>query len=196
MEGGILKSYQMHGVNWLLSLYNNQLHGILADEMGLGKTIQTIALFAHLIEYKKEYGPYLVVVPLSTVSNWLLELTKWAPSISKVAYKGAPAVRKAIKHQLQSRDFNVVLTTYEYIMKDRAVLSKFHWTYIVVDEGHRMKNAKSKFTQTLGQSFMSQHRLLLTGTPLQNNIAELWSLLNFLVPKIFNSVDEFDKWFS
>ncbi len=81
-------------------------------------------------------------------------------------------------------------------MKDRNVLNKFNWTYIVVDEGHRMKNSKSKFTQTLGQTFSSQHRLLLTGTPLQNNLAELWSLLNFLVPKIFNSVDEFDRWFN
>lgn len=196
LEGGILKSYQMNGLNWLLSLFNNHLHGILADEMGLGKTIQTIALFSYIIEYKKEYGPFLVVVPLSTVSNWESELTKWAPSISKVCYKGPPAIRKQIAQSLSSRDYNVVLTTYEYIMKDKNVLNKFHWVYIVVDEGHRMKNSKSKFAQTLGQNFSSQHRLLLTGTPLQNNLAELWSLLNFLVPKIFSSVDDFDKWFN
>ena len=197
IEGGLLKSYQLDGLRWLVSLYNNNLHGVLADEMGLGKTIQTIALFQYLIENKNNCGPFLVVVPLSTLSNWVLELKKWAPKIRVVVYKGPPAHRRhIIFNALNSRKFNVLLTTYEYIMKDKQQLSKIHWSYIVVDEGHRMKNAKSKFAQILGLQYTSDHRLLLTGTPLQNNLAELWSLLNFLLPKIFNSLDDFEKWFN
>ena len=197
LEGGTLTSYQLTGLQWLISLYNNNLHGILADEMGLGKTIQTIALFQYLIDNKNNFGPFLVVVPLSTLSNWMLELKKWGPKIKVLIYKGPPAHRKKIIIQaLTSRKFNVLLTTYEYIMKDKQQLSKIHWSYIVVDEGHRMKNAKSKFAQILGLQYSSDHRLLLTGTPLQNNLAELWSLLNFLLPRIFHSLDDFEKWFN
>jgi ATP-dependent helicase STH1/SNF2 len=197
IEGGALKTYQLQGLQWLVSLYNNNLHGILADEMGLGKTIQTIALFQYLIENKDVNGPFLVVVPLSTLSNWMMEFKKWAPKIKVVIYKGPPAHRKHIAgNVLAPRKFNVLLTTYEYIMKDKLQLTKIDWCHIVVDEGHRMKNSKSKFAQVLGLQYNSQHRLLLTGTPLQNNLAELWSLLNFLLPKIFHSQDDFEKWFN
>jgi len=197
LEGGTLKSYQLQGLQWLVSLYNNNLHGILADEMGLGKTIQTIALFQYLIEVKKNFGPFLVVVPLSTLSNWVLEFNRWAPSIVKVVYKGNPTERRAIiQNSLESSKFNVMITTYEYIIKDKQQLTKITWSHIVVDEGHRMKNSKSKFAQILGLQYTSGHRILLTGTPLQNNLAELWSLLNFLLPKIFNSQDDFEKWFN
>ena len=197
IEGGVLKNYQLSGLQWLVSLYNNNLHGILADEMGLGKTIQTIALFQYLIENKDVSGPFLVVVPLSTLSNWMVEFKKWAPKIKVVVYKGPPAHRKQIvANVLYSRKFNVLLTTYEYIMKDKQQLAKIEWCHIVVDEGHRMKNSKSKFAQVLGLQYNSSHRLLLTGTPLQNNLAELWSLLNFLLPKIFHSQEDFEKWFN
>jgi ATP-dependent helicase STH1/SNF2 len=197
LDGGILKNYQLIGLQWLVSLYNNNLHGILADEMGLGKTIQTIALFQYLIEKKGNYGPFLVVVPLSTLSNWVVEFMKWAPRIRTVVYKGPPQHRKKlIFNSLTAGSFNVLITTYEYIMKDKQQLCKFQWSYIVVDEGHRMKNAKSKFAQILGLQYQSDHRLLLTGTPLQNNLSELWSLLNFLLPKIFLSLDDFEKWFN
>lgn len=197
IEGGTLKIYQLQGLQWLVSLYNNNLHGILADEMGLGKTIQTIALFQYLIENKDVSGPFLVVVPLSTLSNWMVEFKKWAPKIKVVIYKGPPLHRKNLANTvLVPRKFNVILTTYEYIMKDRLQLAKIEWCHIVVDEGHRMKNSKSKFAQILGLQYNSQHRLLLTGTPLQNNLAELWSLLNFLLPKIFHSQDDFEKWFN
>ncbi|EGR33917.1 RSC complex subunit, putative [Ichthyophthirius multifiliis] len=196
LEGGKLKSYQLLGLKWLISLYNNKLNGILADEMGLGKTIQTISLFAYLIEMKKNNGPFLVVVPLSTLSNWVLEFDKWAPKIKKIAYKGQPQVRKEIAKELKTTKWNVCITTYDYVLKDRLTLHKFDWKYIVVDEGHRMKNSRSKFTSILGQQYFSDYRLLLTGTPLQNNLAELWSLLNFLLPKVFSSCDDFEKWFS
>lgn len=185
----------MFGLNWMISLYNNNLNGILADEMGLGKTIQTIALFAYLIEYKQNEGPFLIVVPLTTINNWMSEFEKWAPTIHVITYKGKKHERPMLAQHLKNEKFHVVLTTYEYILNDRSTLCKIQWQYIVVDEGHRMKNTKSKFAMTLGTSYCSAHRILLTGTPLQNNLAELWSLLNFLLPKIFNSCDEFKKWF-
>jgi len=197
LMGGDLKEYQLAGLQWLISLYNNNLNGILADEMGLGKTIQSIALLCYLIEVKHNHGPFLICVPLSTMSNWVNEFTKWGPDIIVVAYKGAPNERKMIyKEEMESGQYNVILTTYEYIIKDRSILRKIFWQYIIVDEGHRMKNAKSKFAQTLGLQYQSKHRVLLTGTPLQNNLPELWALLNFLLPSIFNSVETFDQWFS
>ena len=113
-----------------------------------------------------------------------------------VIYKGSPSVRQGLAARLRSERFNVVLTTYEYVMKDKAVLAKWVWQYIIVDEGHRMKNSQSKFALTLGQQYQSCHRLLLTGTPLQNDLSELWALLNFLLPKIFASCDDFKKWFN
>jgi ATP-dependent helicase STH1/SNF2 len=198
LKYGQLKSYQLIGLQWLVSLYVNNLNGILADEMGLGKTIQTIALLCYIIEKKKNEGPFLIVVPLSTISNWVLEFSKWGPDIKIVVYKGTPNYRRQLAYQIKNErnKFSVVLTTYEYIMKDKFSLNKIMWQYIIVDEGHRMKNFKSKFTQTLGTQFQSVYRLLLTGTPLQNNLSELWALLNFLLPKIFNSCEDFEKWFN
>lgn len=197
LKGGDLKEYQLSGLQWLVSLYNNNLNGILADEMGLGKTIQSLALISYLYEVKQNHGPYLVVCPLSTLSNWVNEANRWVPDIRKVVYKGSPVTRKQIyKEEIETGRFQLLLTTYEYIMKDKSWLKKLDWQYIIVDEGHRMKNAQSKFTQTLGTQYHSRHRLLLTGTPLQNSLPELWSLLNFLLPTIFSSVDTFDQWFN
>lgn len=196
LVGGRLKEYQLRGLEWLVSLHNNSLNGILADEMGLGKTIQTIALFAYLIEIKKLNGPFLVIVPLSTLSNWLLEFEKWTPSIIVVSYKGSPNMRRSAASQIRVGKFNVVLTTYEYVMKDKSVLSKVRWRYMVVDEGHRMKNHHCKLTQILNTHYAAPHRVLLTGTPLQNRLPELWALLNFLLPTIFKSCSTFEQWFN
>ncbi len=198
LQFGKLKSYQIKGLQWLVSLYVNNLNGILADEMGLGKTIQTIALLCYIMENKHNEGPFLIIAPLATISNWVIEFNRWAPGIKIVVYKGPPAERRQLANQIkqEKRRYNVVLTTYEYIMKDKYNLNKVIWQYIIVDEGHRMKNYKSKFTQTLGTQFNSVYRLLLTGTPLQNNLSELWALLNFLLPKIFNSCEDFEKWFN
>ncbi len=124
MVGGKLKEYQIKGLEWLVSLYNNSLNGILADEMGLGKTIQTIALVTYLMEKKKNMGPYLVIVPLSTLSNWMFEFEKWAPSCVTLAYKGSPQARRSLQFQMKASKFNTLVTTYEYIIKDKAVLSK------------------------------------------------------------------------
>jgi SNF2 family DNA or RNA helicase len=135
LTGGKLKSYQMLGLNWMISLYNNNLNGILADEMGLGKTIQTISLFAYLIGNKQNDGPFLVVVPLATINNWMNEFASWAPSIRLIVYRGKKSERPMLQYQLKNEKFNVVLTTYEYILNDKATLCKIHWQYIIVDEG-------------------------------------------------------------
>lgn len=195
LEGGTLKKYQLQGLNWMVNLHINKLNGILADEMGLGKTIQSISLICYLMENKDLSGPYLIVAPLSTLTNWRLEFEKWAPRIKKVVYKGNQAERKNLLYHMKNHKFNVCITTYEYILKDKSDLSKFQWQYIIVDEGHKMKNSKSKFSHILGQIYNSEHRILLTGTPLQNNLTELWSLLNFLLPKVFTSSEDFEKWF-
>ena len=197
LVGGTLKPYQIDGLTWLISLFNNNLNGILADEMGLGKTIQTIALLAYLVEVKQNFGPFLIIVPLSTLSNWVRELQVWAPSLLKIIYRGDPATRKRIqKTQLATGNYNVLVTTYEFILKDKAVLGRVKWKYIIIDEGHRMKNADSKLALTLGAKYRSRNRVLLTGTPLQNNLTELWALLNFLLPTIFKSAESFETWFN
>lgn len=196
LSGGTLKEYQIKGLQWMISLYNNRLNGILADEMGLGKTIQTISLITYLMEFKKQNGPFLVIVPLSTLTNWVNEFNKWAPSVSTLIYKGTPNVRKQLTGRLRSMNFQVLLTTYEYIIKDKHLLGKIKWVHMIIDEGHRMKNTQSKLTITLTQFYTSRYRLLLTGTPLQNNLPELWALLNFVLPRIFNSVKSFDEWFN
>uniref|UniRef100_A0A915AW42 Helicase ATP-binding domain-containing protein n=1 Tax=Parascaris univalens TaxID=6257 RepID=A0A915AW42_PARUN len=191
-----LKPYQLKGLEWMVSLYNNNLNGILADEMGLGKTIQTVALITYLMEVKKLNGPYLIIVPLSTISNWSLELEKWAPSIVKVVYKGNKEARKRLEVVIKRNAFNVLLTTYDYVLKEKALLGKIRWKYMIIDEGHRMKNHNCKLTLVLNGYFTAQHRLLLTGTPLQNKLPELWALLNFLLPSIFSSCGTFEQWFN
>eukprot|EP01096_Ripella_sp_DP13-Kostka_P016088 TRINITY_DN771_c0_g3_i2.p1 TRINITY_DN771_c0_g3~~TRINITY_DN771_c0_g3_i2.p1 ORF type:complete len:1469 (-),score=859.98 TRINITY_DN771_c0_g3_i2:128-4390(-) len=197
LVGGTLKPYQIVGLQWLVSLYNNNLNGVLADEMGLGKTIQTISLITYLMEKKGNNGPFLVVTPLTTLDNWSSEFAKWAPSVITIVYKGTQPVRKHLyQTEIAQGKFNVVLTTYDFVLYDKSYLSKVNWNYIIVDEGHRMKNAKCKLTISLSKYYKSRHRVLLTGTPLQNSLPELWSLLNFLLPSIFNSVENFEQWFN
>ncbi|KAJ6319025.1 hypothetical protein OIU76_014380 [Salix suchowensis] len=198
LHGGKLREYQMNGLRWLVSLYNNHLNGILADEMGLGKTVQVISLICYLMETKNDRGPFLVVVPSSVLPGWETEINCWAPGILKIVYSGPPEERRRLfKEKIVHQKFNVLLTTYEYLMNkhDRPKLSKIHWHYIIIDEGHRIKNASCKLNAEL-KHYQSYHRLLLTGTPLQNNLEELWALLNFLLPNIFNSSEDFSQWFN
>ncbi|EGW31333.1 uncharacterized protein SPAPADRAFT_154321 [Spathaspora passalidarum NRRL Y-27907] len=195
LVGGKLKEYQIKGLQWMVSLYNNKLNGILADEMGLGKTIQSISLVTYLIE-KKHEEKFLVIVPLSTITNWTLEFEKWAPSVKLVVYKGSQQQRRSMQPEIRVGNFQVLLTTYEYIIRERPLLCKFHYSHMIIDEGHRMKNAHSKLSQTLRTYYKTKNRLILTGTPLQNNLPELWALLNFVLPRIFNSVKSFDEWFN
>ncbi|KAI9497938.1 SNF2 family N-terminal domain-containing protein [Zychaea mexicana] len=196
LVGGTLKDYQIKGLQWMVSLFNNHLNGILADEMGLGKTIQTISLITYLIERKRQNGPFLIIVPLSTLTNWSLEFDKWAPSVKTIVYKGTPPVRRELQMDIRRGDFQVLLTTFDYIIKDRPLLSKTKWLHMIIDEGHRMKNVNSKLTVVLRQYYNTRYRIILTGTPLQNNLPELWALLNFILPKIFKSVKTFEEWFN
>ncbi|KAI8343635.1 SNF2 family N-terminal domain-containing protein [Chlamydoabsidia padenii] len=199
VTGGVLRDYQLAGVEWLISLWENGLNGILADEMGLGKTLQTISFIAHL-KAMKVAGPYLIVTPLSTLANWVNEFKRFTPDIPVILYHGSKEERQhAINRKMPQKkqtahDFPIVVTSYEIVMNDRKHLQKYSWKYIVVDEGHRLKNMNCRLIREL-KTYSSANRLLLTGTPLQNNLAELWSLLNFLLPDIFDSLDMFQSWF-
>ncbi|KAE8687441.1 putative ATP-dependent DNA helicase CHR12 [Hibiscus syriacus] len=197
LQGGELRPYQLEGLQWMLSLFNNNLNGILADEMGLGKTIQTISLIAYLMENKGVTGPHLIVAPKAVLPNWIHEFSTWAPSIHAVLYDGRLDERKSMREEI-SRDgkFNVLITHYDLIMRDKAFLKKIHWYYMIVDEGHRLKNHECALARTLISGYQIRRRLLLTGTPIQNSLQELWSLLNFLLPNIFNSVQNFEEWFN
>merc|ERR1719232_1478864 len=148
------------------------------------------------MDRKKNMGPFLIIVPLSTLSNWTLEAQKWAPSMTTVAYKGSPQLRRNIQVQMRANKFNTLVTTYEYIIKEKAILSKLRWKYMIIDEGHRMKNHNNKLTTTINTCYTTAHRILLTGTPLQNKLPELWALLNFLLPSIFKACDTFEQWFN
>lgn len=198
LTGGKLKPYQIKGVKWLISLWQNGLNGILADQMGLGKTIQTISFLAHL-KGKGLDGPYLVIVPLSTLSNWANEISRFVPSLNAVIYHGDKNQRDEIRRKHMPRTigpkFPIVLTSYEVALNDsKRFLRHYNWKYLVIDEGHRLKNAKCKLMREL-KYLPVENKLLLTGTPLQNNLAELWSLLNFILPDIFSSHEEFESWF-
>jgi SWI/SNF-related matrix-associated actin-dependent regulator of chromatin subfamily A member 5 len=185
----------MEALNWLLKLHSMSINGILADEMGLGKTIQTISLIAHLHLQNKNLI-HLVIVPKVTIKNWQRELTKWLPELKVLFFYGDKEQRKhLVDVELKARDFNLVLTTFECAMKEKTPLAKIKYEYLIIDEAHRIKNEKAKFS-TVVRQFKSNHRLLLTGTPLQNNLHELWALLNFLMPNIFNDSEEFDKIFN
>uniref|UniRef100_A0A2N9HAX4 Helicase ATP-binding domain-containing protein n=1 Tax=Fagus sylvatica TaxID=28930 RepID=A0A2N9HAX4_FAGSY len=197
LQGGELRPYQVEGLQWMVSLFNNSLNGILADEMGLGKTIQTISLIAYLMENKGVTGPHLIVAPKAVLPNWSYEFSMWAPSIAAYLYDGRLDERKAMREELSGEGkFNVLITHYDLIMRDKAFLKKIHWYYMIVDEGHRLKNHESVLAKTLVSGYQIQRRLLLTGTPIQNSLQELWALLNFLLPHIFNSVQNFEEWFN
>lgn len=195
--GGTMRSYQLEGLEWMLSLYENGINGILADEMGLGKTIQTIAMLAHLWE-NKSYGPFLIAAPLSTTSNWVAEFEKWTPSIPVMLYHGDKKERERLRNTRLKNpgtaQFPIMVTSYEICMNDRKYLTSFGWQFIIIDEGHRIKNLDCRLIREL-QQFQSANRLLITGTPLQNNLTELWSLLHFLLPTVFDKLSTFESWF-
>ncbi|KAF8359152.1 isw-1 [Pristionchus pacificus] len=196
IKGGEMRDYQVRGLNWLISLNANGINGILADEMGLGKTLQTISLLGYMKHYRNQGAPHLVIVPKSTLQNWKNEFNKWCPTIKAVILIGDETARnEIIRNYILPQKFDVVVTSYEMILKEKSTLKKFVWKYIIIDEAHRIKNEKSKLSEFI-RLFKSKNRLLLTGTPLQNNLHELWALLNILLPDIFASSDDFDSWFS
>ncbi|KAJ5807534.1 SNF2-related protein [Penicillium robsamsonii] len=200
---GTLREYQHYGLDWLAGLYNNHINGILADEMGLGKTIQTIALLAHLAVDHGIWGPHLVVVPTSVMLNWEMEFKKWCPGFKIMTYYGNQEERKQKRRGwTDDNAWNVLITSYQLVLQDQMSLKRKDWHYMILDEAHNIKNFRSQRWQAL-LTFKSRARLLLTGTPLQNNLTELWSLLFFLMPSDgtnggvegFADLKDFSEWF-
>ncbi|KAL5995983.1 hypothetical protein ACLOJK_026056 [Asimina triloba] len=194
-SAGKMRDYQLAGLNWLIRLYENGINGILADEMGLGKTLQTISLLGYLREFRGITGPHMVVAPKSTLGNWIREIRRFCPILRAVKFLGNPEERKEIREkQLVAGKFDVCVTSYEMAIKEKSTLRRFSWRYVIIDEAHRIKNENSLLSKTM-RLYNTNYRLLITGTPLQNNLHELWSLLNFLLPEIFSSAETFDEWF-
>ncbi|KAI8499320.1 transcriptional regulator, partial [Branchiostoma belcheri] len=182
-----LRDYQLDGLNWLAHSWCKNNSVILADEMGLGKTIQTISFLSYLFNTHALYGPFLLVVPLSTMAAWQREFNNWAPDMNVIIYLGDVMSRNKIREYEwchpgnKKLKFNCLLTTYEILLKDKSFLGGVEWACLVVDEAHRLKNDDSLLYKTL-KGFDSNHRLLITGTPLQNSLKELWALLFFIMP--------------
>ena len=194
LTGGELTGYQLDGLNWLISLYERGLNGILADEMGLGKTIQSIALMAYLKQFKKKNGFFLVIVPKSTMPNWSRECKKWIPTLDCLILNPVKEEREETLKLIANRKFEVVITSYEGVNICINKLKKIKWELLIIDEAHRIKNENALLSKNV-RLLQSKFRLLVTGTPLQNNLHELWALLNFLMPDIFSSSSDFDDWF-
>ena len=195
IKGGTMRPYQVQGLNWLANLYEHGINGILADEMGLGKTLQTLSLLGYLQAYRKIRGPHLLIVPKSTLQNWLNEARRWVPDLNAFILHGDKEERShLIKSVLIPREFDLCIASYETVMIEKSAMCKVNWIYLVIDEAHRIKNEKSMLAQ-LVRDLKTLRRLLITGTPLQNNLHELWALLNFLLPDIFSSSEHFDAWF-
>ena len=194
-----MRDYQLEGLNWLLKMHDCKINGVLADEMGLGKTLQTISIMAYLAianENEENRRPHLVIVPKGTLPNWMREFRVWCPSLQVFEFYGTVQEREQLRPKIpRTNTYNVMLTTYEIAMIEKSILRPVHWDYLVIDEAHRIKNEKSVLSKVV-RIFNCQHRLLLTGTPLQNNLHELWALLNFLMPTIFSSANDFDEWFN
>lgn len=219
-----LKSYQLKGMNWLANLYEQGINGILADEMvtkkeravwlpevlnfcflmsqGLGKTVQSISLMAYLAETHNIWGPFLVITPASTLHNWQQEISKFAPHLKSLPYWGNMKDRKVLRSfwnskKLYSQDapFHVLITSYQLVVSDEQYFRRINWQYMILDEAQAIKSSGSARWKTL-LSFNCRNRLLLTGTPIQNSMQELWALLHFIMPTLFDSHEEFSDWFS
>ncbi|EEA05878.1 SNF2 family N-terminal domain-containing protein [Cryptosporidium muris RN66] len=199
ITGGQLKPYQLEGLNWLIYLYESGLNGILADEMGLGKTFQTISLLAYLKEYRNIDGVHLILSPKSTLGNWINEINRFCPCIKTLKFHGNSEernilMRKILTNEDNNKDYNVIVTSYEMCLREKSWFMKKRFHSVIIDEAHRIKNESSKLSQIV-RNLETKFRLLITGTPLQNSLKELWSLLNFLFPEIFSSSDEFETLF-
>ena len=189
-------------MNWLCSLYDQGINGILADEMGLGKTVQALSFLAYVAETYGVWGPFLVITPASTLHNWQQEIARFVPDFKCVPYWGSPQERKVLRgfwnhenlHTKRS-SFHIVVTSYQIVVTDYKYFTRQTWMYMVLDEAQAIKSASSQRWKML-LDFKCRGRLLLSGTPIQNTMAELWSLLHFVMPALFDSHDEFKEWFS
>lgn len=198
-----LKEYQVKGLNWLANLYEQGINGILADEMGLGKTVQSISVLAYLAETHNIWGPFLVVTPASTLHNWQQEISRFVPEFKVIPYWGNAKDRKVLRKFWDRKNFrygkdapfHVLVTSYQLVVADAAYFQKMKWQYMILDEAQAIKSSLSSRWKSL-LSFSCRNRLLLTGTPIQNSMQELWALLHFIMPSLFDSHDEFSDWFS
>merc|ERR1711871_1920319 len=194
-----LHEHQIHGISWMVSMFEKGMSMILGDQMGLGKTIQSIGFITYLKYTRKQTGPYLVVMPLSVLSNWMAEFEKFSPQLKVIRFHGPKNERNRIKsEEINDLDnFDVLLTTYEMLVSESSFFKRrFVWASVIVDEGHRLKNEKSQLSDKL-KSVPAICRVILTGTPLQNNLRELWALLHFLQPDIFTAAtaEKFEEGF-
>ncbi|KAL3533721.1 hypothetical protein ACH5RR_007242 [Cinchona calisaya] len=199
---GSLKEYQLKGLQWLVNCYEQGLNGILADEMGLGKTIQAMAFLAHLAEEKNIWGPFLVVAPASVLNNWADEIGRFCPDLKTLPYWGGLQERTVLRKNINPKrlyrreaGFHILITSYQLLVSDEKYFRRVKWQYMVLDEAQAIKSSNSIRWKTL-LSFNCRNRLLLTGTPVQNNMAELWALLHFIMPTLFDSHEQFNEWFS
>ncbi|KAJ7544012.1 hypothetical protein O6H91_09G061600 [Diphasiastrum complanatum] len=197
---GEMRSYQLEGLSFMISMFNNGLSAILADEMGLGKTLQTISFLGYLKFERNIGGPHLVACPLSVLSSWMGEFKRWCPELRVLRLHSSDKnERERVRRDLlrDATSFDVVVTTYEMLTSSnmKSLLSRIHWRCLILDEGHRIKNDKTIISDAV-RHIKRQNLLLLTGTPLQNNLHELWALLNHMFPDIFTSSDLFNKLFS
>uniref|UniRef100_A0A5B7AT52 Chromatin-remodeling ATPase INO80 n=1 Tax=Davidia involucrata TaxID=16924 RepID=A0A5B7AT52_DAVIN len=199
---GSLKEYQLKGLQWLVNCYEQGLNGILADEMGLGKTIQAMAFLAHLAEEKNIWGPFLVVAPASVLNNWADEISRFCPDLKTLPYWGGLPERIILRKNINPKrlyrreaGFHILITSYQLLVGDEKYFRRVKWQYMVLDEAQAIKSSNSIRWKTL-LSFNCRNRLLLTGTPIQNNMAELWALLHFIMPTLFDSHEQFNEWFS
>lgn len=194
-----MKGYQLSGLSFLLWLHANGSSGILGDEMGLGKTLQTLSLFSHLTTFHPNPSghsrPFLVVCPLSVVSSWVSECRKWTPHLRVLRFHGPTEERERIKKVAEHGEaspeeggrtaYDVIITSYEVFEREKQWFRRaFVWRYVVLDEGHKIKNEKTNIALAL-QGLRAEYRLILTGTPLQNNLTELWALIHWLFPEVF-----------
>lgn len=199
-HAGTLRDYQVTGLNWMVFNWRRGVNCILADEMGLGKTVQCASVIGYLSTVQNIAGPFLIVVPLSTIPNWAKEFKKWIPDVNAVVYVGDGPSREVIRHfefptrgAVQNRrfKFDALITTYELVLKDADILRDVPWSHLMVDEAHRLKNDESALYRELSQ-WRFGSKLLITGTPLQNNIRELWCLMHFLHPDFFPNAEQFE----
>ncbi|KAG8861908.1 TATA-binding protein-associated factor mot1 [Tulasnella sp. 330] len=199
-----LRKYQQEGVNWLAFLAKYQLHGVLCDDMGLGKTLQSICILASTHHERAErwkadksmdsvHLPSLIICPPTLTGHWYHEILKYVDNLKPIQYVGTSRYRSHLANTLSKYD--VVITSYDVVRNDVTALSLMNWHYCILDEGHIIKNPKTMLTKAV-KSMRANHRLILSGTPIQNNVLELWSLFDFLMPGFLGTESSFGERFS